>query len=142
VVTIGRPPAKPPDVNDSDNVGQCDIDSQAPTEIVEYEPDSPLEIREEKTSSNVEDDEFSRAPTVRIEYGSDDNDTDIKNDSDHRIGSVHHNNDLIRIRGHVGKHSATVMVDSGSTGNFIDNSYVDNHTGQMEIESTRVSEVS
>ena len=128
MVTIGRPPAKPPDVNDSDNVGQCDIDSQAPTEIVEYEPDSPLEIREEKTSSNVEDDEFSRAPTVRIEYVSDDNDTDIKNDSDHRIGSVHHNNDLIRIRGHVGKHSATVMVDSGSTGNFIDNSYVNNHS--------------
>ena len=101
MVTIGRPPAKPPDVNDSAVVGECDIDSQAPTEIVEYDDELPLEIREEKTSSNVEDDAFSRAPTVRIEYVSDDNDTDIKSDSDHRIGSVHHNNDLIRIRGHV-----------------------------------------
>src|SRR6202008_2672347 len=80
------------------------------------------------TSSNVEDDEFSRAPTVRIEYVSDINDTDIRNDSDHRISSVHHNSELIRIRGHVGKHSATVMVDSGSTGNFIDSSYVNRHS--------------
>ncbi|HXP49091.1 MAG TPA: hypothetical protein VN922_04010, partial [Bacteroidia bacterium] len=117
MVTIGRPPAKPPDVNGSADVGECDIDSQAPTERVEYDPDSPLEIREEKTSSIVEDDEFSRAPTVRIEYVSGESDTSSKNDSDHRISSVNHSNELIRIRGHVGKNSATVMVDSGSTGN-------------------------
>ena len=118
MVTIERPPAKPPDVSYSADVGECDIDSQAQTEIVEYDDESPLEIREEKTSSSVEDDEFSRAPTVRIEYVSDTNDTDIRDNSDHRISSAHHNNELIRIHGHVGKHSATVMVDSGSTGNF------------------------
>src|ERR1700752_4724047 len=65
---------------------------------------------------------------LRIEYVSDANDTDIRNDSDHRIGSVNHSDELIRIRGHVGKNSATVMIDSGSTGNFIDSSYVNNHS--------------
>src|SRR4029079_843666 len=78
------------------------------------------------------------------EYVSDVNDTDIKSDSDHRISSVNRSNELIRIRGHVGKHSATVMIDSGSTGNFIENSYVNsNRLGKWKLkvpESVRLAD--
>ena len=134
MVTIERPPAKPPHSSSNDSEGdiECDLDSQAPTEVVEFEPESPFEVAptastEQKTSSTGDDDEFSRAPTVLVEFVSDESDNSSRSGSDYRISTVDHTSELIRIRGHVGKASAVIMVDSGSTGNFIDSDYVKSH---------------
>src|SRR5260370_3051601 len=139
VVSIERPPAKPPDIltsitSTTDSNDGDDVDSQATTEIVEYEPVSPRAIPSvstmEQQSSSTVDDEFSTAPTVPVNIlpvsGGSDNDSSPG--TDYHLSSVHHASEQIKIRGHVGKSPAIVMVDSGSTGNFIDSSYVKTHS--------------
>ena len=54
-------------------------------------------------------------------------DTDTNSDRTHAIASVRANSRLIRLSGHVNKYGAVMMVDSGSTGDFISEVYVKQH---------------
>ena len=51
-------------------------------------------------------------------------DTDTNSDRTHAIASVRANSRLIKLSGHVNNCGAVMMVDSGSTGDFISDTFV------------------